>query len=61
MVQVTVLTDEGWFPCFRQLINIKWLLTKLAESQEGRGGGFQDTGLCHSDRRSTTHKSGEFS
>ena len=30
----------------------------------GGGGGnlsFQDTGLCHSNRKSTTHKSGEIS
>ena len=39
---------------------------KCLFSYSPRGGGgcnlsFQDTGLCHSNREITTHKSGEFS
>ena len=35
----------------------------MASSSEGGGGNlsFQDTGLCHSNRKSTTHKCGEIS
>ena len=37
----------------------------LFETAKSRGGGgnlsFQDTGLCHSNRKSTTNKSGELS
>ena len=39
--------------------------TDLFVGSPGGGGGgnlsFQDTGLCHSNRKSTTHKSGEIS
>ena len=38
-------------------------LFPMANSRPGGGGNlsFQDTGLCHSNRKSTTHKSGEIS
>ena len=47
------------------LLSLLLLLRYLGLCHELGGGGgklsFQDTGLCHSNRKSTTHKSGEIS
>ena len=48
--------------CFEKLYEVYYPMDAL---NKGPGGGgnlsFQDTGLCHSHRKSTTHKSGEIS
>ena len=45
-------------------MTLKYLMLSVYQHDFTPGGGggnlsFQDTGLCHSNRKSTTHKSGE--
>ena len=59
-IKATYNLTKEWIPFLK--VRVLCFIAVLSVSVPGGGNlSFQDTGLCHSNRKSTTHKSGKLS